>query len=216
MLQYDLPGQVQFQGEQTMPQQPTGQVTQLLTAIQRGDEDAHEKLWSAIYDELHAIARHQMADEPANQTLQPTALVNEAYMRLVGSDGDIFTNRRLFFATATKIMREIRVDYARKRKSQKRGGGERPGHLHEEMAILDEDPTKALAIDEALRRLEQVAPRKAEIATMRYFAGLTVKECAETLDLSTRMVDKEWRLARAWLHRELSKGDSSLGERDQP
>lgn len=193
---------------------PPSSVTHLLEAVRRGDDHAQEQLWSAIYDELHAIARRQMAEDRSTQTLQPTALVHEAYLRLVGSRGDVYANRKLFFTAAAKIMRQIRVDYARKRKSLKRGGGERPVHLHEEMVLFDEDPTMVLAIDEVLHHLKQIDPRKADMVTWRYFAGLSLKECADALGIARRTADREWRLTRAWLHRELSRRDSSLGERD--
>jgi len=191
-----------------MTSPPTSPVTQLLAAVRRGDDHAHERLWSAIYNELRGIARHQMAGEASGQTPQPTALVHEAYLRLIGSELPPFDNRGLFFAAAARIMRQIRVDYARKRNSLKRGGGKRPCRLDEEMAAFDEDPSEVLAINEALVRLEEADPRKAELVTLRYFAGLSLKECATALGIARRTVDKEWRLARAWLHRELSKGDT--------
>lgn len=195
-----------------MTSPPTSPVTQLLAAVRRGDDHAHERLWSAIYDELRGIARHQMAGDISTQTLQPTALVHEAYLRLIGSDLPPFDNRKLFFAAAAKIMRQIRVDHARKRNSLKRGGGERPCTLDEEMAAFNENPSEVLAINEALDRLEEADPRKAELVTLRYFAGLNLEECATALGIARRTVDKQWRLARAWLHRELSKGDSTTNE----
>jgi len=195
------------------PEPTNGPVTQLLDAFRQGDAGAHEQLWSAIYGELRSMAGRQMEGEPSTHTLQPTALVHEAYIKLIGSNGDIFANRKLFFAAAAKIMREICVDYARKRKCLKRGGGERPGRLYEESAIFDEDPTRVLAIDEALDRLKRVDPRKAELVVWRYFAGLKLEESAEALGIAKRTASKEWRLARAWLHRELSRGDSSVCER---
>jgi RNA polymerase sigma factor (TIGR02999 family) len=198
-----------------MTSPPTTPVTQLLAAVRRGDDHAHERLWSAIYNELRGIARHQMADEVSSQSLQPTALVHEAYLRLIGSELPPFDNRSLFFAAAARIMRQIRVDYARKRNSLKRGGGKRPCPLDEEMTAFDENPGEVLAINEALARLEEADPRKAELVTLRYFAGLTLKEIATALGIARRTVDKEWRLARAWLHRELSKGDTTAGERDR-
>ncbi len=198
-----------------MTSSPTSPVTQLLAAVRRGDDHAHERLWSAIYNELRSIARHQMAGDAPNLTLQPTALVHEAYLRLIGSNLPPFHNRNLFFAAAAKTMRQIRVDYARKRSSLKRGGGKRPSSLDEEMAVFDENPSEVLAINEALDRLEKADPRKAELVTLRYFAGLNLAECATALGIARRTVDKQWRLARAWLHRELSKGDTATGKQDR-
>jgi len=198
-----------------MATSPTSPVTQLLAAVRRGDDHAHERLWLAIYNELRTIARHQMAGDGSNQTLQPTALVHEAYLRLIGSDLPPFDNRKLFFAAAAKTMRQIRVDHARRRNSLKRGGGKRPCTLEDEMAVFNEDPGEVLAINEALNRLEQADPRKAELVTLRYFAGLNLEECATALGIARRTVDKQWRLARAWLHRELGDGDRTTGEQDR-
>lgn len=191
---------------------PTSPVTQLLAAVQRGDDHAHERLWSAIYHELRGIAQRQMAGEVTTQSLQPTALVHEAYLRLIGSELPPFDNRNLFFAAVAKTMRQIRVDHARKRNSLKRGGGKRPCLLDEGMAIFHENPSEVLAINEALERLEETDPRKAQLVTLRYFAGLNLSEIAAALGIARRTVDKEWRLARAWLHRELQDGDDTTGE----
>ncbi len=187
-------------------------MTKLLAAVGRGDESAHERLWAMIYDELHGIARQQMADEAAPRTMQPTVLVHEAYLRLLGGDGDIrWANRRQFFSVAAKIMRHIRIDDARKRKSLKRGGGESPRALEGELGAFDQDPTEVLAVHEALAKLEETEPRRAEVVVLRYFAGLGVDEVAEVIGVSPRTVDADWRHARAWLHRELSRGDTSMG-----
>ncbi|MFH1748120.1 MAG: sigma-70 family RNA polymerase sigma factor [Planctomycetota bacterium] len=183
--------------------QPSG-ITQLLAAVGQGDAEARDKLWALIYDELHRVAQHQMADEAPGRTLQTTALVNEAYLRLVGGDNVQWANRRHFFAAAAKAMRHIRVDYARKRNSLKRGAGWRAGLPVEEQGAFDRDADEALVIDEALSKLERTDPRKAEVVMLRYFAGLTVDETAEALELSPRTVDSDWRFARVWLKRELS------------
>lgn len=192
-----------------MTTQPPGPVTELLDAAARGDAAAHEQLWAAIYDELHRVAQHQLSNEPPGRTLQPTMLVHEVYLRFVGGGNVKWANRRHFFAAAAKAMRCIRIDNARKRKRLKRGGGQRPALLNEPPAVFDQDPALVLAIDEALSKLEQRDPRKAEVVTLRYFAGLTRDETADAMELSPRKVDDEWRLARVWLHRELAKGDTA-------
>jgi RNA polymerase sigma factor (TIGR02999 family) len=184
----------------------TGPVTQLLAAVGRGDGGASEKLWALIYEELRAVARHQLAGEDSAGTLQPTALVHEAFLRLTGGGGVQWANRRHFFAAAAKAMHRIRIDDARRRKRLKRGGGRRPGVLGEGPAIFDQDPDEVLAIDEALGRLKQEEPRAAEVVLLRYFAGLTVNETAEALGVSGRTVKSDWQFARTWLHREL-RGD---------
>jgi RNA polymerase sigma factor (TIGR02999 family) len=163
---------------------------------------------AVVYDELRRLARRQMADEAGPRTLQPTALVHEAYLRLQAGENVEWANRRHFFFFAAQIMREIRIDDARKRKRLKRGGGERPCELRDDPAIFDDDPAEVLAVDEALERLDAVDPRKAQVVKLRYFAGLSIEECAETLGVSQRSVNGDWYYAKAWLHRELSKGDT--------
>jgi len=182
-------------------------VTQLLAAAEAGDDDARERLWALVYDELHAMARGLMARERGRVTLQTTVLVNEAYMRLVGGGPVRWLGRRHFFAAAAEAMRRICVDYARKRGSLKRGGGRRAVPLLESDRVEHCDPTDWLALDEALAWLDARDPRKAKIVMLRYFAGLSIDETAEVLGVSPRLVDKEWRFARAWLHRRLSGED---------
>jgi len=203
-------------------------VTELLSAVERGDADAREQLWSTLYDELHAIARHQMAAEAPGRTLQPTALVHEAYLRLFGRDRAHFANRKHFFTSAAQVMRRIRLDDARRRKRLKRGGPginpDAPPPLavrdgsdqvvhsravgkpaarreYDTPVIFDQDPAEIMALDEALARLEQEDPQRAEVVNLRYFAGLTIDQSAEALGRSPRSIDNDWRLARAWLFR---------------
>lgn len=191
-----------------MDETETNRLTQLLNAAQGGDADAKQVVWSTIYRELHALAHRQMASERPGKTLQPTALVHEAYMRLLGSAAPEWANRRHFFAAAANVMRQIRVDDARRRKRLKRGGGERPGNLHAGLAVgFEQNPEEILAVDEALERLRAKDSRKAEIVQLRYFAGMTVRETATVLGVSSSTVEKEWRLAKAWLYREFAKGD---------
>jgi RNA polymerase sigma factor (TIGR02999 family) len=190
-------------------------ITRLLTASGRGDEAARRELWSLVYDELHRIACIQFASEAAARTIQPTALVNEACLRLLGNDHVEWADRRHFFGVAARIMRHIRVDDARRRKRLKRGGGRRPASLdaatdrRPELARVacgsDEDPSETLALDEALGRLEQFAPRSAEVVMLRFYAGLTREQIGELLGIAARTVDNEWYAARAWLRRELSE-----------
>ncbi len=187
----------------TSPQ--PGPVTQLLAAAGRGDAGAKEKLWTLIYEELRAIARQQLAGEGSAGALQPTTLVHEAYLRLTADEEAQWVNRRYFFAAVAQAMRRIRIDDARKRKRLKRGGGRRPGVLEDGPVVFDQDPAEVLAVDEALRRLEQEDQRKAEVVTLRYFVGLTVDETAEALGLSPKTVDNDWRFARAWLRGELGE-----------
>jgi len=187
-------------------------VTELLAAIGAGGADARERLWMAVYDELKRVATRQMACEATGRTLQPTALVHEAYFRLFPNGEVQFANRRHFFAAATKAMRRIRIDDARKRKRLKRNGGRRrisidglpsdnPGFT---TAVFDDDPTEVLAVDEALEQLSADHPRKADIVQYRYFAGLSARETADVLGVSLRTVDQDWRFAKAWLHKALS------------
>ena len=193
-----------------MCEHPGGQVTQLLAAAGNGDQGARERLWQLVYDELHRIAHHQVGQEHRRGSLQTTILVHEAYLRLTGGEGLHLSNRPQFFAAAAEAMRRIRVDDARRRGRLKRGEGQTAQTLPDDPAAAGPDPTEALAVDDALERLEAAAPRQAEIVKLRYFAGLTVDETAEALGISPRTVDSEWRLSRAWLHRELSSGDTSL------
>jgi RNA polymerase sigma factor (TIGR02999 family) len=191
-------------------------VTQLLLAAGQGDAGADDRLWSLVYDELRRLARRQLAKEGQGCTVESTTLVHEAFLRLVGNEPVEWTNRRHFFSSAARAMRYIRIEDARRRGRAKRGGGLRPRPMRDEPAIVENDAAEVLAVDEALKKLEQTAPRQAEVVMLRYFAGLSVDEIAQVLGVSARTVDYEWRYARAWLHRELSKGDTrteSRGER---
>lgn len=183
-------------------------ITQLLFSASRGDEHAASRLWSAVYEELHRLAKAQLAREGAGCAMQTTSLVNEAYLRLVGKEPVEWANRRHFFGAAAKAMRRILVDDARNRRSLKRGAGRRLASMHHEPAMLASDFAEILALDEALQGLEQHDARRAEVVMLRYFAGLSVDETAAAMGLSARTVDSEWRFARAWLHRALSKDDS--------
>jgi len=186
-------------------------LTRLLADVGAGDESARTRLWAEVYDELRRMAHRQMGGERAGGTLQTTILVHEAYLRLTG-DGDVAWNHSgHFFAAAAEAMRRICVDYARKRGSAKRGGQRRRVPLEEEgPAVLDQDADEVLAVDEALGRLEQAAPRQAQVVKLRYFAGLTGEQIAAVVGVSPRTVDSDWRFARTWLFRELG-GDEGGG-----
>lgn len=191
-----------------MTQAGSGEVTRLLTAAAGGDPEAVNRLWAAVYDELHRLARHQLAREGPGCALDSTTLVHEAYLRMMGPDAGEWENRRHFFGAAARAMRHIRVDDARRR-GIRRGREHPPETTGDPQPCFDDDPLEILAVDEALRALEQVAPRRAEVVLLRYFVGLTIDETAAVLGVAPRTVDEEWRFAKAWLHRELSKGGST-------
>ena len=195
--------------QKIMTRARTGPVTQLLHAVGGGDEHAQAELWALVYDELRAIAGRQMAGDRGTVSLQPTALVHEAYFRLVGEQNGPWNGRGHFFAAAAEAMRRIRVDDARRRKRLKRGGGAKAEALGAAAGAFDQDPAELLAVDEALTELACLEPRKAEIVKLRYYAGLTIEETAEALGLSTRTINNEWRVAKAWLHRALASGDTT-------
>jgi RNA polymerase sigma factor (TIGR02999 family) len=193
-------------GRFRMATEPQAGVTQLLGAIVEGDARAASDLLPLVYDTLRALARSQLANEPPGHTLQPTALVHEAYLKLVGS-GDLgWQGRRHFFGAAARAMRQILVDRARRHASLKRGGGRHAEPLHEETLVSEPPPMDFLALDEALKKLAQRDPRWSEIVELRYFAGLTLEETAAALGLSLTTVKDEWAYARAWLHREIKAG----------
>jgi RNA polymerase sigma factor (TIGR02999 family) len=157
-----------------------------------------------VYQELISIARSRMAHERADHTLQPTALVHEAYLRLVGPDGDAQWNSRgHFYASAAEAMRRILVDQARQKKAQKRGGEHRRVDLAADLIATDARPERILALEEALHAFEQQFPQKADLVKLRFFAGLTIDEAAGLLGISTTTADRYWAYARAWLKREI-------------
>jgi RNA polymerase sigma factor (TIGR02999 family) len=194
-------------------------VTLALEAMHRGDPRAAEQLLHAVYDQLRALARARMAREPgggAGMTLDATALVHEAYLRVVGPmDPDAppkkWDNRGHFFGAAALAMRRILVERARHRRRQRHGGGRERVNLINDIAASpnpEADGTDLIALDEALGRLEKHDLRKARIVSLRYFAGLTVEETADAMELSPATVKNEWAFAKAWLHRELSGGST--------
>jgi RNA polymerase sigma-70 factor (ECF subfamily) len=180
-------------------------VTQILQQCERTDS-AREQLLPLVYDQLRAIAQRRMSEERSDHTLQATALVHEVYMKLVGGEGVAFESRRHFFAVAAEAMRRILIDHARKRDSQKRGGGKAALPLNVVDLAADADPADVLAVDEALTRLQSEDPRAAQIVQLRFFAGLSVEETAEVMGLSERTVMREWSFARARLFQMLDPG----------
>jgi RNA polymerase sigma-70 factor (ECF subfamily) len=183
---------------------PAQQLTQLLHAWSEGDQGALDKLMPVVYDELRRLARHYMADERPGHTLQTTALVNEAYLRLVDSAQFNWESRAHFFGVCAGLMRRILVDWARGRQAQKRGGDVRNLVLEEALVVGVQPGTDLVAIDDALQALAAVDARKSQIVELRFFGGLTAKETAEVLKVSEETVLRDWKLAKSWLRRELS------------
>ena len=181
-------------------------VTQLLIAWSNGDRAAQEQLITLVYDELHRLARRYMRRERPGHTLQTSALVNEAYLRLVGAKNIHWENRAHFFAVSAQVMRRILVDFARAKRDLKRGGGARQVTLDDGVMAVPAPRVDLLALDEALTRLAALHPRQSEIVEMRYFGGLSEDEIAGVLKISVRTVQQDWRLARLWLYRELNDG----------
>jgi len=190
-------------------------VTRILSAIEAGDPQAAEQLLPLVYEELRQLAAQKLALEKPGQTLQATALVHEAYLRLVGSPGDEagernsrWDSRGHFFAAAAEAMRRILIDQARRKQSRCRGGG-RKRHDVEYVEIASPEPSlDVLAVNEALERFEQLDEIKARLVKLRYFAGLTIPQVAKALGVSTTTADRWWSYARAWLHAELKKGEA--------
>jgi RNA polymerase sigma factor (TIGR02999 family) len=182
------------------------EVTRILSDIERGDPKAAEQLLPLVYDELRALAAQKLAREKPGQTLQPTALVHEAYLRLVGGD-DHWDSRGHFFAAAAEAMRRIVVEAARRKNRVKHGGG----RVRDDVELADLPtrlpPDDILALDEALGRLERLDPVKARLVTLRYFAGMTIEQAAEVLHISRVTAHRYWTFARAWLHQQLTGGE---------
>jgi RNA polymerase sigma factor (TIGR02999 family) len=184
----------------TTPAPPQQQVTQLLDGWRGGDEGALEKLIPLVQPELHRLAHHYMSRERSGHTLQTTALLDEAYLRLVDNRKARWENRTHFIAVAAQLMRRIMVDHARERRSLKRGAGGQKISLDEAALVTEARSEKLLALDEALEKLAAQDSLKSQIVELRYFGGLTVKETAEFLKLSQRTVEREWSMAKSWLY----------------
>jgi RNA polymerase sigma-70 factor, ECF subfamily len=186
--------------------EPTpNEITQLLRSWSRGDSEALRDLIPLVYHELHRIAQRYMSDEGASHTLQPTALVNEAYLRLVqGAQGD-WQNRNHFYAVSAQVMRHILVDWARSHQAKKRGSGVAPVQLDEQLGVPVQSSSDLVAIDDALKGLALIDSRKSQVVELRFFGGLTVGEIADVLKVSQETVHRDWRFAKSWLRRELGK-----------
>jgi RNA polymerase sigma-70 factor (ECF subfamily) len=190
---------------------PAGDVTHLLNDLQDGRPDAASKLLPLVYEELRRLARQQMRQERADHTLQATALVHEAYLRLVNQSDRSWQSRAHFIAVAAQVMRRLLIDYARSRRMAKRGCGLHKVSLEEPLLFSEEQSEELVALDEALERLAQFDERLSRIVELRFFGGLTVDEAAAVLGISPKTVKRDWSVARAWLHRELSeqRGDNT-------
>jgi RNA polymerase sigma factor (TIGR02999 family) len=180
-------------------------VTRILNAIEQGDTKAVDKLFPAVYNELRQLAAQKMSREAPGQTLQATALVHEAYLRLVGMDGQSWSSRTQFFATAAEAMRRILVENARRKRSLKRSGKRQKEDLAEIILTFDGPSEDIIALDEALTSLAKEEPTTVELVKLRYFAGLTLGQAAELLGMSRRTATRNWTFARTWLYEQITK-----------
>jgi RNA polymerase sigma-70 factor, ECF subfamily len=188
-----------------MAESSPNEVTQLLLDCSAGDKSALDRLMPLVYDELRKLARSYLARERPGHTLQTTALVNEAYLRLVDQKSVQWQNRAHFFGIASQMMRRILVDHARSRHYKKRGGDTHLVSLDQAVVVSPERAAEVVALDDALTSLAEIDPRKSHMVEMRFFGGLSIEETAEVLGLSPGTVMRDWTLAKAWLRREISK-----------
>jgi RNA polymerase sigma factor (TIGR02999 family) len=186
-----------------VPTIPSSRPTELLVAWGRGEQRAFDELVPLVQDELRRIAKRYMARERPDHTLQATALVNEAYLRLIDLKQIRWQDRAHFFAMSARVMRRILVEVARARRQEKRGGGAKKVTLDEALVVSSESGQDLVALDEALTELAKVHPRKSEVVELRYFGGLSLEETAEALSVSIDTVKRDWRFAKLWLLREL-------------
>ena len=185
---------------------PSHEITELLRAWSAGEQQAFARLIPLVHQELNRLARYYMARERLNHTLQTTALINEAYLRLVDLSSVTWQDRAHFFAVSAKVMRQILTDHARSRHYHKRGGGAEHVALDASLVVSPEMPPDLAALDDALKALETVDPRKSQVVELRFFGGLSVEETAEVLEVSAETVKRDWRLAKVWLLREMGGG----------
>ena len=186
----------------------TKEVTRLLVDWGNGDQAALDELIPLVHDELRRLASRYMRREGQGHTLQTSALVNEAYLRLVDQKNVKWQNRAHFFGVAAQLMRRILVDHARSRLRAKRGGGMQMVSLPDQLGVSNE-VEEVIALDDALKNLAEMDQRKSQIVEMKFFGGLSTEEVAEVLKVTTRTVEREWRKAKAWLHRAISKGETN-------
>ncbi len=185
-------------------------VPKLLEAIEGGDRQAAAELLPLVYHELRQLAARRMAQEPGGHTLQPTALVHEAWIKLSGGKQDHWDGRAHFFGAAAEAMRRILVDRARRKSAIRHGGGQSRVEFDDSLAAPDDD-SRLVAISESLDKFAQSHPQKAELVKLRYFVGMTIEESAESLQISITTAKRDWSFAKAWLHRELSDGGPPSG-----
>jgi len=184
---------------------PRHQITQLLAEWSDGNQAALDELYPLVYDELHRLARRYMNRERKGHTLQTTALINEAYVRLVDQKNVHWANRSHFFAISAQIMRRILIDHARSRAYAKRGGGAQQVSLEEAATVAREQSGELLRLDEALKSLAEMDPRREQVVELRYFGGLNNEEIAGVLKVSENTVTRDWNMARAWLYQQLNR-----------
>ena len=182
------------------------EVTRIINAIEQGDRQAADELLPLVYNELRRLATYKLSREQPGQTLQATALVHEAYLRLVGQDNQNWTSRNHFFSAAAEAMRRILVENARSKRRIKRGGDRQRVDLEDANLSIAEPPEDIVAIDEALSKLEKTDKIKSKLIELRFFAGLTLEQAAAILDISPTTAKRYWTYTRAWLYREVSKG----------
>ncbi len=190
-----------------MSKEGSPQITKLLLQWREGKTEALDELVPLVHDELRRIARNFMRRQNPGHTLQTTALVNEAFIRLVDSNRVNWQDRNHFFAISAQLMRRVLVDVARRKNSLKRGGERVQVTLDDKLNVSDEKETDLIALDEAMSLLAELNPRQSQIVELRYFGGLTEEQIADTLEISSRTVRRDWNLARAWLFRELNRKD---------
>jgi len=192
-------------GANLVAHEPPSQVTKLLQGWRAGDRNAWDALVPLVYDELRRLAHHHLRNERPDHTLQSTALVHEAYFRLIGQDLPEWESRAHFFAIAAQLMRQILVDYARRHRASKRGSGVCLLTLDDAVALPQRKDLDVVALDDALNTLAGIDPRQSRVVELRFFAGLSLEEISGVMGIATATVQRDWTAARAWLHREISR-----------
>ncbi|MCW9708499.1 sigma-70 family RNA polymerase sigma factor [Fodinibius salsisoli] len=180
-------------------------MTQLLLEAGSGDKEAMDALYPHVYNQLRDIAKAQLSKERSGHTIQKTALVHEVYLKLIDQTRVDWQGRTHFYAIASRAMRQILIDYARKRNAQKRGGNQEPLPFDEEKIALDNHTEQLLELNDLIDKLAEFDERKSRVVEMRFFGGMTIREIAELLDVSTRTIDRDWLKARGWIYQELTK-----------
>lgn len=191
-----------------MAVEDAGEITKLLGELRSGNKSAEARLLEAVYPELRRIAGRYLSREPSRHTLQPTALVNEAYLQLAGQFDKDWHNRNHFFAVAAMVMRRILVDYARSKRAAKREGGRQKLELTDALAVTDDKLDEILSIDAALDRLAEFDPRGSQVVVLRFFGGMSEEEVAQVLQVTPRTIRRDWNVAKAWLHAELNSREA--------